>query len=142
MICVYKILSPDLQECYVGSTTNFKARVYVHKSCRTCQSKVLFDKYGFVNCTFVILEQCEKSQLLEKEKYWLECSVGAVNSRDPIGLEHSVRCKKYNVDNRKKIAERKRKYNLEYGKKNYEANKEKRLENQRKYRAKLKSNPK
>jgi len=151
MICVYKILSPDLQECYVGSTINFNRRVSEHKRKNECRSKVLFDKYGFDNCSFVILEQCSKAQLLEKEQWWLEHSFGTVNNNNPIGLEDkkyreankekiTETARKYREENKEKVAECRKKYCeankekvAESHKKYYEANKEKRAETQRKY---------
>lgn len=145
MICVYKILSPDLQECYVGSTVNFNKRVIQHKTCKSgCRSKILFDKYGFENCSFVVLEQCEKEQLLEKEQWWFEHSVGAVNQKNPIGLGDSVYKRKYYEENKEKVAEYQKKYREEnkekvverkrkYYEENKEANKEKEVERQRKY---------
>ena len=80
MICVYKILSPDLQECYVGSTTDFEYRISGHKcNANTCTSKILFEKYGFDNCKFVVLEQCTEEELKVKEQWWMDHSVGLVN---------------------------------------------------------------
>lgn len=132
MICVYKILSPDLQECYVGSTTDYPHRIYVHKSDikKPCRCKILFDKYGFNNCKFVVLEQCTKEELKIKEQWWMDHSVGLVNNRTAIGrkkingsdrhkylLEHKAQKKEYDKvyceANREKISEkRKARYEL------------------------------
>ena len=80
MICVYKILSPDLQECYVGGTIDFENRKHVHKSSiNNTGSKTLFEKYGFDNCKFVVIEQCEEEELKVKEQWWIDHSVGIVN---------------------------------------------------------------
>jgi predicted GIY-YIG superfamily endonuclease len=116
MICVYKILSPDLQECYVGSTTDYNKRIANHKlMIRPCTSKILLEKYGFDNCKFVVLEQCTKEERKIKEQWWQDHSVGLVNKRNAI-----VICDK-----------------KDYDKKWYEANKEKRKEQAKKvYEAK------
>ena len=82
IICVYKILSPDLQECYVGSSNHYKSRISYHKKSLSCSCRILFEKYGFDNCKFVVLEQCTKEELKVKEQWWMEHSVGLVNSRN------------------------------------------------------------
>jgi group I intron endonuclease len=85
MICVYKILSPDLKECYVGSTTDFVERQIKHKvPTNDCASKILFNKYGLDNCPFVVLEQCTKEELRKKEQWWQDHSVGLVNFRNAL----------------------------------------------------------
>ena len=135
MITIYKILSPDLQECYVGSSKDFLHRIAVHKQYTyqnsPCRSMVLFEKYGFDNCSFVIVEQCESTKRIEKEQWWLDHSVGCVNRNNPIKLsfrelhakkkeQEKITNKAYRERNTDEIAEKKRQY--------YEKNKEKILE--------------
>ena len=133
MICVYKILSPDLQECYVGSTVDFNRRKSSHKnSNNTCTSKKLFEKYGFDNCTFVVLEQCEEEQLEVKEQWWMDHSVGLVNIKGTKTFDR----KYWEDSNKEKIKQYKRKWeeeNKEKKKEYYEANKEKVLKRQKEY---------
>jgi hypothetical protein len=88
MISIYKILSPDFQECYVGSTKQtLKRRMQVHKRCiDQCRSRILFEKYGYENCSAIIVEQCEQDKRKEKEQWWLEHSVGTVNRNNPIAI--------------------------------------------------------
>lgn len=82
MATVYKILSPDLTECYVGSTTQkVERRWQSHTDAMNCMSKLLFDTYGVENCHFIILEVCSIEERRIKEQWWLDHSVGAVNQR-------------------------------------------------------------
>ena len=79
MIGVYGIYCSETKKWYIGASTNIKYRIRAHKSDLKCKfwkcKKGLHqdvDKYGFTCIQFVILEQCEKQQLIEKEKYWIE----------------------------------------------------------------------
>jgi len=72
-----------------------------------CRSQVLFEKHGYDNCKFIVLEVCPLEERLEKEQWWLDHSVGAVNERSAI----------FDVENKKA-----------WEKKYYEANKEKKKE--------------
>ena len=105
MICVYKILSPDKQKCYVGSTKDYKERIYHHKSSsNNCKSKLLFEEFGFDNCEFVIVEQCLEEELETKEQWWMDHSYGLVNKKTAV-YDRA----KYLNDNRAKINEQARK---------------------------------
>lgn len=86
MATVYKILSPCLQECYVGSTTQVvEYRWNKHKNDRNnCRSKVLFETYGVDNCKFVVLEVCPIEEKRVKEQWWMDHSVGLVNKQDAV----------------------------------------------------------
>jgi len=86
MAIVYKYLSPDLTECYVGSTRSEDARKRKHKCIKsnTCASKLLFEKHGYDNCSYVILEICPLEEQRVKEQWWLKHSVGVVNQRDAL----------------------------------------------------------
>lgn len=142
MICVYKILSPNLQECYVGGTIDFENRKYVHKSSiNNTGSKKLFEKYGFDNCTFLVLEQCEEEELKVKEQWWIDHSVGIVNKIRAHGQKDRkvdkqeyykakkeqflAKCKAYREENKEAIAIR--------DKVKYEKNKEAILIRQKAY---------
>ena len=116
MICVYKILSPDLQECYVGSTTNYTKRKSKHKKNKDCTSEILFEKYGFDNCKFVVLEQCTKEELKNKEQWWMDHSVGLVNTKrafitkEERKEQQKEQQKEYRQANKEKIREKNKAY--------------------------------
>lgn len=80
MATVYKYLSPDLKECYVGSTAYERVRKNMHKRpSKFCSSKLLFDKYGYENCSYIVLEVCPLEEQFIREQWWLDHAVGAVN---------------------------------------------------------------
>ena len=113
MICIYKILSPDLKECYVGSTTDFEDRKRKHKKkSNKCYSRILFEKYGFDNCKFVVLEQCTKEELKVKEQWWMDHSVRLVNNKDAFTTEEKTKeyLKKWYVDNKERVKELNKKW--------------------------------
>lgn len=91
MAIVYKYLSPDLKECYVGSTTNEDCRKRKHKCVKsnTSSSRILFEKYGYDNCSYTVLEICPLEEQHVKEQWWLEHSVGAVNQRVALLTEEA-----------------------------------------------------
>jgi hypothetical protein len=133
MSIVYKYLSPDLKECYVGSTTNEYDRKRCHKSIKSnkTNSKLLFDKYGYDNCSYIVLEVCPVEEQRTKEQWWLDHSVGVVNKIRVFRTEDQLR--EYNKNygkvryevNKEDINDRKKAY--------YEANKEEILKHQRAY---------
>ena len=51
-----------------------------------CRSRILFEKYGFENCSIIIVEQCEQDKRKEKEQWWIDHSVGLVNRNCPIAM--------------------------------------------------------
>lgn len=127
MATIYKILSPLLDECYVGSTTmKIEKRWTLHRS-DICRSKILFDKYGFDNCKFVVMEVCPLEEQLEKEQWWMDHSAGLVNNNDAIR----------NIEKKKAYDKEWREANNDtvkgYRKGYYEANKEKVLEASKRY---------
>jgi hypothetical protein len=72
MIGIYKITSPS-NKIYIGQSINIEKRYYIYslKSCKT-QIKLYhsFLKYGFNNHMFQILEECEESELNNRERYY------------------------------------------------------------------------
>ena len=129
MAMVYKILSPCLKECYVGSTTrHVEKRWSEHRSkSNLCSSRILLDKYGVKNCKFIVLEVCPLEERFEKEQWWLDHSVGAVNKIWVISdvEKHKARDKQYYEENKEEC--------LQYQKQYYEANKEKHSQYQKQY---------
>lgn len=76
--CIYKIQSTIDDRCYIGSAVNFKSRKSDHlKLLRKGihHSKKLqhfFWKYGEKCIQFLIIEECEKSKLIEREQFWID----------------------------------------------------------------------
>lgn len=72
MIGIYKITSPS-NRIYIGQSIDINKRFYNYllKHCKS-QTKLLhsFNKYNVKNHIFEILEECEESQLNNKERYW------------------------------------------------------------------------
>jgi len=119
MATIYKILSPCLKECYVGSTIQkVEARWSKHRSDET-SSSILFEKYGYDNCKFVVLEVCPLEERYEKEQWWLDHSVGTVNKRK-ANLTSEAR-KEEQKEYREANTDKKKAYEKEY----YEANTDK-----------------
>ena len=72
MIGIYKITSPS-NKIYIGQSKDIERRFQQYQSnyCRT-QIRLIhsFNKYGIDNHIFEILEECEKSELNIKERYY------------------------------------------------------------------------
>lgn len=77
MIGVYKITNNLNHKCYIGISTDIESRWEQHKNPYNWNresSKLLykaFQKYGLENFSFDIIEQCEVSQLGEKEEFYI-----------------------------------------------------------------------
>lgn len=79
---VYKIENKITKESYIGSTVNFRKRVFTHKLKlkKNCHSSKLlqesYNKYGVDNFDYVIISECEnfrevEQKLLNETKYVL-----------------------------------------------------------------------
>lgn len=71
---IYKITSPS-NKIYIGQTINFQVRYYdylVNPLKEQPRLKNSFNKYGFENHKFEIIEECSIEQLDERELYWGE----------------------------------------------------------------------
>lgn len=96
MITIYKITSPS-DDCYIGRTKNLKQRIAVHKSSaihitkKTCSSTILFDKYGFDKCSFEVLEECDRSNVKEREQWWIDNTCGVVNVARATRVERTIK---------------------------------------------------
>lgn len=78
-ICgIYKITNNLNGKCYVGQSIDIHYRWYTHKNPKTWaanKGKALycaFIKYGIENFTFEIIEECSRSKLDIREKYWVQ----------------------------------------------------------------------
>lgn len=76
---IYKITNLANQMTYIGQSVNIADRWRSHikrgLGADTPTRNKLYpamEKYGVENFSFEILEQCDKTQLDEKEKYWIE----------------------------------------------------------------------
>ena len=138
----YKIVSDLGDEVYIGSTIQKlterkREHNYEFKNKRfNCSSRIVFEKYGFENCRFELIESRECVDDDERFKYEGELILSypnAVNRCVPkrdkkqywkeYQQNNQERIKKYYETNKDYILERNRKY--------YEANKE-RIKEQRK----------
>lgn len=69
---IYKITSPS-NRIYIGQSVDIDKRFYNYslKHCKF-QTKLLhsFNKYNVENHIFEIIEECDESQLNNRERYW------------------------------------------------------------------------
>jgi len=74
MIGIYKITNPK-GKVYIGCSTNIKKRWKVYKSLGCLNQPLLYNsllEFGYKNHNFEILEECEKENLLKKEKFYIK----------------------------------------------------------------------
>jgi predicted GIY-YIG superfamily endonuclease len=105
VVCgVYAILSPVTGEVYIGSSGDCYHRLHSHKSAISFRKSRVSEFNDIVRISatlrFVVLEECHKDELLEKEKEWVDAyrELGAclvLNKRNPdvraaIYSEHPV----------------------------------------------------
>ena len=107
-------MSPCLMECYVGSTSKKVEQRWSNHRSANISSSILFEKYGYDNCKFIVLEICPLEERREKEQWWLEHSVGTVNERkanrtkEDLAEDLKKGKKKYREANRDKFNARAR----------------------------------
>ena len=79
MIGIYKITNLVNGKVYIGQSTNIKRRWKDHKKDAFWRSGPDYDyplyramrKYGLDNFSFEIIEECNKNELNEKEKFYI-----------------------------------------------------------------------
>lgn len=75
MVGIYKITSPS-NRVYIGQSKNIKERFSTYKSLKSTRFQTLlhrsFLKYGIINHTFEIIEECLIKDLNNRERYWQE----------------------------------------------------------------------
>lgn len=66
------------KQCYIGQSVDIEKRFKEHIKCGlgidASSTNRLYNemqKYGVWNFTFEVIEQCEKKDLNEKEKFWI-----------------------------------------------------------------------
>ena len=72
MIGIYKITNTLNGKSYIGQSINLEHRLQEHKKCEG-KSYIhnAIKKYGLNNFSFEIIEECQVSQLDEREIYWI-----------------------------------------------------------------------
>ena len=135
---MYRIVcrDPNIIDCYVGATTDFKTRIYQHKTvCNNCNNikskryhyyvyQFIRDNGGWDNWDILEIEKytaIDKADQARRERYWLETYRATLNKIIPSRTE-----KEHRDDNREQKKENSKKY--------YQKNKEQLLENVNKYR--------
>lgn len=80
IIGIYKITSPS-NKVYIGQSVNVKKRWCSYDE-RTAGPHLIrsFNKYGFDNHIFEVIEECSIEHLNERETYWKQCELDKVNS--------------------------------------------------------------
>jgi hypothetical protein len=90
---IYKIVCRDLtiEDCYVGSTTDFRNRKNVHKShCKTKNLKLyefINSNGGWDNWTMIEIEKyicIDSNEMRARERYWAEELNADLNTRKAI----------------------------------------------------------
>jgi hypothetical protein len=123
---IYKICCNDLniRDIYIGSTTNFRARKYKHKSlCNSIKSKeynyklyqLIRENGNWENWSMVEIEKypCnDNNEARARERYWYEQLKPSLNIFKPLQTqeERNEYCKEYN----KKYKDEHVEYYLEY----------------------------
>lgn len=77
MIGIYKITNKINKKCYIGQSNQIEKRWRDHKTYQWKRHPEYplykaFIKYGIENFTFEVIEQCQLSQLDERERYWIK----------------------------------------------------------------------
>jgi group I intron endonuclease len=80
MVGIYKITNKINGKAYIGQSTNIKRRWNVHKNASVnpngkCYEYPLYRamrKYGLDNFTFEVVEECKKSELNEREIFYIQ----------------------------------------------------------------------
>ncbi len=74
---IYRILNTNNNKCYIGSSVNLESRNYKHfwmLSRGSHDNKYLqksFNKHGIDSFIFEILEECDYSELIDKENFYI-----------------------------------------------------------------------
>ena len=148
---IYKVTNKINGKVYIGQSVDIGRRWRQHM---TAEDDIYFhkaiQKYGVDNFIWEVIEKCKKSELDERESYWIEyydsynkgynCTKGGDGGpvmhgednpkwKGGISLDRSEYNKQYNETNKDKIKEKKKEYDKQY----YEINKEKIKEKKKEY---------
>ncbi len=100
---VYKITNTINNKCYVGSSSNIKARKNDHwclfrkKKHPNLHLQSSVNKYGLENFTFKVIEICVKTDITIREQFWIDLLKPDYNIRNiamnNFGLRHTLSTK-------------------------------------------------
>lgn len=91
-IGIYRIISPN-NKIYIGQSINIEKRFKEHRnSINKKQTKLYksFQKYGFINHKFEIIEKCQIEQLDKREIYWKQYYLNLFNNNWKLVLFHEL----------------------------------------------------
>lgn len=78
MVGIYKITNKITNECYIGQSTDIHARWAQHRRNAVAKDNVRkyalyrdMRRYGYSSFEFEVIEECKKSELDEREDYWI-----------------------------------------------------------------------
>ena len=71
MIGIYKITKKSNGKSYIGQSNDIERRINEHKYKIDLAIDQAINKYGIDAFEYEIIEECELSQLDEREKYWI-----------------------------------------------------------------------
>lgn len=97
MIGIYKITNPE-GKVYVGQSVNIEERFKAYKRGNSMEQYLLFRsliKYGYINHTFEILEQCDVEDLNVKEREWQD--------KFDVSSSNGLNCHLVGCDGKKQI---------------------------------------
>lgn len=73
MIGIYKITNPK-GKIYIGQSVDIEARFFSYKKMKNCKNQIAlyssFKKYGIDCHIFEVIEECDITNLNERERYW------------------------------------------------------------------------
>lgn len=95
---------------YIGSTKrNINTRLNEHRYKQRNDMSTSSKELNLYNCIIYVLEECDDSERLEREKYYIE-NTECVNKIRYTGVNHNKSQKKYYHKNIDKMREYYRKY--------------------------------
>ncbi len=105
-ICgIYKITNILNNQCYIGKSIDIKRRFNEHKTAKdNYYIHVALRTVGIENFTFEIIEECNKEQLSDREKFWISYYDSYENGYNSSlggegGLEHGeIKINQYTLD--------------------------------------------
>jgi hypothetical protein len=134
---IYKIISGQGDECYVGSTFQSLTyrwrdhkqgyRSYKKDNNNNISSYDLFDKYGVDNCAIILIKEyeiCDRRHMEAYEQLWIN-KLNCINKQNSFCIKKLYK-KQYREQNKDKIIQRNKQY--------YEQNKDKYKEHNKQYR--------
>lgn len=126
MSCIYMIRHKESDNCYIGSTKDFRVRKNQHKCCVVNENqsnythplyKFIRDNGGWDNFDMVKICDCDEYERLKMEQYHMDFIKPTLNCYNVIvdmedrKEKRSIRHKKYYNKNTDKIKQ----YSIQYG---------------------------